>query len=296
MPTAAVTGAGGLVGRALGRTLTAHGWRVVPLVRRRAHPGEIHWDPAAGRIDAPGLEGLDAVVHLAGEPIGVRWTPARRRRIRTSRVDATRLLAGALAARDRPPPVLITASAVGIYGNRGDELLTEESPTGEGFLAQLGRDWEAAADPAREAGIRVVHARFAIVLSPEGGALRQMLLPFRLALGGRLGPGTQWTSWISLPDVVDVLQFLLETPALDGPVNVGSPAPVTNREFARVLGAALHRPAVLPIPSFVLELLFGQMARDTLLASQRMVPARLTAAGYTFRHGELMAALRALLG
>lgn len=295
MTTVAVSGASGLVGRALTAALASRQWKVIRLVRRPPRSGEVRWDPGTEQVDAGGLAGCDAVVHLAGENIGHRWTPARKRRIRDSRVAGTRILARALAGLDRPPAVLISASAVGIYGDRGDEELTETSPTGSGFLPDVGRAWEAAADAAREAGIRVVHPRFGIILTPEGGALSRMLLPFRLGVGGPLGSGQQWMSWITLRDVIEVLLWAVTTPTVEGPVNAVAPTPVTNADFARALGAALRRPAILPVPAFALELLFGQMARETLLASQRALPARLTAAGFPFRDPGLSAALRALL-
>lgn len=293
----AITGATGFLGRALARSLTADGWSVVPVVRRRTGDGQALWDPAAGTIEATALAGVEAVVHLAGESIaGSRWTAARKRAIRDSRVGSTRLLATALAALDPPPAVLVSASAVGIYGDRGDEILTEASPPGTGFLPDLAVAWEAAAAPAAQAGIRVVHPRFGIVLAPSGGALAEMLPFFRAGLGGPIGDGRQWMSWLTRDEAVAIIRFAIETPALRGPVLAVSPNPVTNRDFATALGAALHRPALLPVPAFALRLRFGELADAALLASHRAVPAALEAAGYRFQHPELRAALRLVLG
>ncbi|MBS1242186.1 MAG: uncharacterized protein H6R40_1613, partial [Gemmatimonadetes bacterium] len=265
--------------------------------RRTPGPDELGWDPAAGRIDAAGLEGVDAVVHLAGESIaGGRWTTERKRRITASRLDGTRLLAGALAGLDRKPAVLVSASAIGIYGDRGDEVLTEDSTTGSGFLAELGVDWEAAADPARQAGIRVVTPRLGIILAPGGGALERMLPPFRLGAGGPLGSGRQWMSWLTLDDAVGMLHHVMTRDTIEGPVNAVAPAPVTNVEFARILGRTLHRPAVVPVPGLALELAFGELAREALLGSQRVRPAVLETHRYPFRDPTLHPALQRLLG
>jgi uncharacterized protein (TIGR01777 family) len=295
-----LTGAGGFLGRALVPALESSGYQVRRLVRRWPRAGEAHWDPEAGRLDGAALEGVSAAIHLAGEPIGRRWTPARKHRIRQSRLEGTRLLATTLAGLRSPPAVFLSASAIGIYGNGGDAQLTEETlpdPTvgDPGFLAGLAREWEAAADPARAAGIRVVHPRFGIVLAPDGGALARMVPAFRLGLGGPLGSGRQWMSWITRDDAVAAVLFLLHTPALAGPVNVVAPHPVRNAEFARALGTALNRPAVLPVPACLLSLLFGQLAREVLLAGQRVLPERLLRAGFRFRDPELLPALRRLL-
>jgi uncharacterized protein (TIGR01777 family) len=294
----AVTGAGGLIGSALLRRLAADGHRVSPLVRREAAPGEISWDPEGGRLDPKDLEGVQAIVHLAGENIGVRWTPARKARIRSSRLAGTRLLSDTLGSLRSPPGVLLSASAVGIYGDRGDEILTEHSAPGDAshdFLARLGQEWEAAADAARQAGIRVVHPRFGLVLSRRGGALGRMLLPFRLGLGGRLGSGSQWMSWISIDDVADALMHLLRNDTLRGPVNVTAPEPTRNRDFTRTLGRVLSRPTPFPVPAPALRLAFGEMADATLLASTRVVPPRLLDSGFRFRYPELDVALRYVL-
>ena len=291
-----VTGASGLIGSALVPRLLEGGHQAIRLVRTAPQGDDLRWDPAAGVLDPASLEGLDAVVHLAGENIGAgRWTPERKSRIRESRVRGTALLSEALASLADPPQVLVCASAVGFYGSRGDEVLTEDSPAGSGFLAELCRDWEAAAEPARAKGLRVVHLRFGMVLSPEGGALRKMLLSFRLGLGGRIGDGAQTWSWISLDDVVGALCHALATDGLRGPVNAVSPHPVTNLEFTRTLGAALCRPTPFPMPAFAARLAFGEMADALLLCSARAVPARLQETGYAFRHPDLAGALRDLL-
>ncbi|MDH5315335.1 MAG: TIGR01777 family oxidoreductase [Gemmatimonadota bacterium] len=295
--TVAVTGASGLLGRALVPVLTAGGHRVLRLVRRTPGPGEIGWDPSAGTIDATALEGVDAVVHLAGENIaGGRWTAERKRRIAASRLDGTRLLAGTLAGLERKPGVLISASAVGIYGDRGDEILTEVSGAGSGFLAELGVAWEAAAEPARQAGIRLVLPRLGIILTPDGGALERMLPPFRLGLGGPLGGGRQWMSWLTLDDAVGIIHRAMTDGAIEGALNAVAPEPVTNADFARTLGLALHRPAVIPVPALALQLAFGELAREALLASQRAVPAVLASHGFQFRDPSLLPALQRLLG
>jgi uncharacterized protein len=295
----AVTGATGLLGTALIPFLTTGGHEVIAVSRRRGLRDAIHWDPAAGVIDHAGLEGLDAVVHLAGETVGTRWSDHRKRRIRDSRVEGTMLLAEALAGLRRPPRVLVSASAMGVYGNRGDEVLTEDAlPEGPpaDFFVELGRDWESAADPALAAGIRVVNPRFGLVLTPAGGALARMLPPFLLGAGGPLGGGSQWVSWISIDDAIGVIHHALFTDELAGPVNAATPEPVTSRSFAATLGRVLKRPALLPAPAPALKLLFGEMADTALLSSQRLSAARLLGSGYTFRHPTLEAALRHVLG
>ncbi|MSR01651.1 MAG: TIGR01777 family protein [Gemmatimonadetes bacterium] len=294
--TVAVTGASGLVGRALVALLTTGGHPVVRLVRRPAEAGEIFWDPDTGRLDPAALGGVDAVVHLAGESIADgRWTEERKRRIRSSRIAGTTTLARAIAAASPRPRVLISASAVGWYGSRGDEILGEGAPAGTGFLADVGQAWERATTAAREAGVRVVHARFGIILSPAGGALGKMLVPFSLGAGATLGTGRQWTSWISLEDCVGALVHLLQTD-VTGPVNVVAPEPVTNAEYTKTLGRVLHRPAWFGVPAPVLRLLFGELADEGLLASTRVAPSRLIDSGYHFRHTTLTAALEHELG
>ncbi|MFL5402202.1 MAG: TIGR01777 family oxidoreductase [Gemmatimonadales bacterium] len=295
----AVSGASGLLGSALVPLLTAQGHSVSRLVRRTARAGEIEWDPAQGRLDPEALEGTDAVIHLSGENVGARWTAARKARIRSSRVGTTRLLSETLTRMRRLPAALISASAVGIYGNRGDEILTETSPAGnpgEDFLVSVSQQWEEAAGPARAAGVRVVHPRFGVVLSPAGGALSKMLLPFRLGLGGRLGTGRQWMSWVSIDDAAGAVAHIIGNDQLEGPVNVTAPEPVTNRELTWVLDRVLARPAALPVPALALRLALGEMATGTVLASIRAVPAKLIDAGYPFAHPDLESALRHVLG
>jgi uncharacterized protein (TIGR01777 family) len=254
------------------------------------------WNPDRGELPAGPLEGFDAVIHLAGENIaGGRWTAARKRRIRDSRVNSTRLLAGTLASLRRPPKVLLSASATGIYGNRGSELLSEESPLADDFLARVCRDWELATQPADAAGIRVAWLRFGIILSPRGGALAKMLPIFNLGLGGVVGGGRQTWSWVSLTDVIGVMQHTLFTDTLRGAVNVVAPNPVTNREFTQALGRVLGRPTFLPVPGLALRLLLGEMAGATLLASAQVQPKLLLETRYEFRHPELEPTLRDLL-
>ena len=292
----AITGASGMIGAALARALAAGGLRVLRIGRRPGAGTDVLWDPAAGRIDAASLEGVDAVVHLAGESIASgRWTRERRQRIRASRTQGTTLLARALAALDRKPQVLVSVSAVGIYGDRGDELLTDTSAPGTGFLPDVARAWEASADPAREAGIRVAHPRFAAVLSRSGGVLGRLLLPFRLGLGGPIGRGAQWMPLVSLDDAIGAIRHLIDSPGLSGPFNVSLPAPVTNREFSAALGRALHRPAILPVPPAALRLAYGALADELLIASAKVVPAGLEAAGYRFQHPDIDSALQAAL-
>lgn len=294
-----VTGASGLVGSALVPLLTAGGHAVTRLVRSTPRPGhaEIPWDPAARSIGTPALEGLDAVVHLAGDNIASgRWTAAKKARIRDSRVQGTLTLCEALAQLVKPPRVLLCASAIGYYGDRGERTLREESAPGTGFLAEVCRAWEAAAAPAVQRGIRVVHLRLGVVLSPAGGALAKMLTPFRLGLGGVVGNGKQYMSWIALDDVLGAMHHALITETLHGPVNVVAPHPVTNQEFTTVLGKVLRRPTRVPLPAFVARLVFGEMADALLLASTRVAPTRLQASGYTFRYPALEEALRHLLG
>lgn len=293
-----VTGSHGMIGSALVARARGDRHEVVRLVRpgRAAAAGGIPWDIARGQVDPARLEGFDAVVHLAGENIAGRWTAAKKASIRDSRIRGTSLLSDSIRALARPPRVLVCASAVGFYGSRGDELLDESAAAGRGFLAEVCRDWEAAAAPARAMGIRVVHLRFGIVLSPAGGALAKMLLPFRMGLGGRVGSGLQYMSWISLDDAVGILLAAVESDRLTGPVNAVAPEPVTNREFTRVLGKVLNRPTLFPMPAFAVRLLFGEMGESLLLGSVRVRPGRLEAAGHPFQYPELAPALRHLLG
>jgi uncharacterized protein (TIGR01777 family) len=295
----AITGASGLLGSAIGPFLTTGGHRVTPLVRGRAREGAIAWNPEAGTMDTAGLSGVDAVVHLAGESVFGRWTEAKKRRIRESRLRGTRLLAETLAKLPRPPRVLLSASGVGVYGDRGEEVLSESSSTTDAppdFFVDLARDWEAATEPARAAGIRVVLLRTGMVLTPAGGGLHQMLLPFRLGVGGPLGSGRQWVSWIACDDAVGAVHHALMTDGLSGPINLAAPEPVRSRDFAATLGRVLHRPAVLPAPAFGLRLLFSEMADVALLSSIRAVPTRLVESGYGFQFPALEGALRHLLG
>jgi len=289
-----VTGASGFIGDSLCPALETAGHRVIPL-RRGAGPGPT-WNLSANLIDLSAAPSLDAVVHLAGENVGARWTASRKRRIRESRVGGTRLLSEALAKFSSPPRVLICASATGFYGNRADEWLDESSASGSGFLAEVCREWEAAAAPAAAAGIRVVHLRFGIVLARHGGALAKMLPAFRLGLGGRLGDGRQYWSWIALDDAVAVVMHALKDDTIHGPVNAVSPRPATNRDFTQSLARALHRPAFFAMPRFAVSLLFGEMGREALLGSCRVGPAKLLASGFTFRHPELAPLLWELLG
>jgi uncharacterized protein len=292
-----VSGSHGLIGSALVPALTAAGHRVRRLVRGSPGPGEVAWDPEAGTVDAGGLAGADAAVHLAGVGIGdKRWTTTQKQRIRDSRVKGTGTLARALAGLPTPPAVLVSGSAVGYYGDRGDEVLTEASGPGEGFLAEVVRDWEEAAAPAAEAGVRVVHTRTGIVQAAHGGALARQLPMFRLGVGGPLGPGRQWVSWVSLDDEVGAIVHALTTESLRGPVNLCAPEPTTSAGLAKAIGKALHRPALVPVPRFALSLVVGrQMTEEMVLASQRAVPEKLLASGYRFRHPDIAAAMHDLL-
>src|SRR5918997_3131740 len=278
-----ISGATGMIGSALTRELERGGHRICRLTRSPKGENDIRWDPDAGTVEGS-LEGHDAVVHLAGESIAEgRWTPERKRRIMESRKRGTRLLAETIAALPTPPKVMVSASAVGYYGDRGDEVLREDSSPGSDFLAQVCKAWETAADPAREAGIRVVHPRFGIVLSPKGGALGTTLPIFKLGGGGRIGSGRQWWSWVALDDVVGAIVHALEDDSVEGPVNVGSPNPMTNAAYTKVLGKVLGRPTVLPLPAPAARVMLGEVADALLLASQRMEPAKLEATGYDFR-------------
>ena len=278
--------------------LAGEGHELVRLVRAEPRPGEpeIGWDPAAGRLDVASLEGFDAVVHLAGESIAEgRWTKAKKARIRDSRVRGTELLARTLARVKNRPDVLVSASAIGFYGDRGDQELDEQDPRGNGFVAEVCRQWEGASRMAGEAGIRVVQLRMGLVLSPTGGALAKMLPAFRLGLGGPLAGGRQYVSWITLDDLVDVVRHVFATDRLQGPVNAVAPQPVTNRQFARALGRALRRPAWVPVPRFALRAMLGEMADELLLASIRVLPRRLLDTGFRFGDADLPGALARLL-
>jgi uncharacterized protein (TIGR01777 family) len=294
--TILLTGATGLIGSALKPFLEKAGHRVIPLVRSTRLPADAPavWNLTDGRIhlNVPGR--LDGVVHLAGETIAQRWTAAAKARIRASRVEGTRRLCEALVQLVPPPEILLSTSAVGIYGNRADEPLDERSAVGEGFLAETCRAWEAATDVAAARGIRVAHLRLGIVLTPRGGALARMLPAFRLGLGGRLGDGRQYWSWIALEDLLAVVKHALDTESLSGPVNGVAPGAVTNAEFARALAAALGRPAIFQVPRFAVSALFGQMGREALLSSARVVPRRLEETGFQFRYPALRPALQTM--
>jgi uncharacterized protein (TIGR01777 family) len=298
-----VTGATGLVGRALVRSLLSEGHNVTRLVRGGAQafsaPGTkaVHWEPEKGAVDAKELEGHDAAVHLAGDPIAEgRWTEEKKKRIRESRVVGTRLLAETLAGLNKKPGVLVSASAIGFYGDRGGEVLREESASGEDFLSEVCREWEKATLAASQANIRVVHLRIGVVLSASGGALPKMLTPFKLGVGGRVGSGKQYMSWITLDDLVGIIKRALTDERLRGPINAVAPQSVTNEEFTKTLGSVLGRPTIFPVPAFAARLAFGEMADALLLSSARVEPARLTEAGYEFERPELEGALRHVLG
>ena len=295
-----VSGASGLVGSALVSFLTTGGHSVTRLVRKdasRVGEDEVGWSPDAGTIDQAGLEGFDAVVHLAGENIASgRWTPQLKQQIRNSRVNGTRLLCEALAKCAQPPKVFIGASAIGYYGDRGEEIVTEESAAGEGFLADVCRDWEAAAAPITDGGTRTALLRIGVVLTTAGGALKKMLLPFRLGLGGVIGDGTQYMSCIALDDVTGAILHAMTHDAVSGPVNVVSPEAVTNREYTQTLGKVLGRPTIFPVPAFAARWAFGEMADALLLASTRVEPNVLSQTGYEFRYPRLESALRHVLG
>ncbi len=285
-----ITGATGLVGSALVPALVTDGYQVFRLVRRPsvAAANEVFWNPSLGDLDKKALEGFDTVVHLAGESIaGGRWTPETKRRIEDSRLKGTRLLVDGLLDTRNPPRLLISASAIGFYGDRGDEVLREESAAGTGFLPDLCRRWEEEAGRARAGGIRVATPRIGLVLSRDGGALARMLLPFKLGVGGRIGSGRQYMSWIALDDLVGAIRHLIRTTDLSGPVNTVSPEPATNREFTRALARTLARPALFPLPAFAARLAFGEMADALLLASARVEPVRLKTSGYRFIHPRL---------
>jgi uncharacterized protein len=298
-----VTGSSGLIGTALVAALITRGDEVTCLVRGAAHARradgarEVLWNPARGELDAAELEGHDAAIHLAGDPIAEgRWTDEKKRRIRESRVQGTTLLSATLAKLKTPPRVLLSASAVGYYGDRGAETLTETSAAGADFLADVCREWEASTDAAKGAGVRVVLLRFGVVFSGKGGALVKMLTPFKLGVGGKIGSGEQYMSWIALDDVVGAILHALAHEELQGAVNVVAPRPVTNAEFTKTLGGVLGRPTIFAVPAFAARLAFGEMADAALLASQRIEPARLKATNYQFKYPELEGALRHALG
>ena len=290
---AIVSGASGLIGSRLVASLGSSGFAVRRLVRREVRrPDEIRWDPAAGTIDARALDGADVIVNLAGENIGQRWSDDRKRRIRESRVNGTSVLATTVASLEHPPRVFYNASAIGIYGDRGDEVVNEASAHGSDFLASVCVEWEASTTPAAAAGVRVVIGRNGLVMSRDGGALARMLPFFQLGVGGRVGDGRQWMSWIALTDVVRAVLFLLMNDSVRGPVNIVAPNPVENDEFTQTLGLVLRRPTVLPVPAFAIRTIFGEMADQTLLTSHRVRPTRLLELGFEFELSTLEAALR----
>jgi hypothetical protein len=290
-----ITGASGLIGSRLVAALRADGFAVAALVRREPRPGgeEIRWEPEGGQLDPAAVEGFDAVIHLAGENIAAgRWTPQRKQLILRSRMEGTDLLCRTLAILQRRPRVLVSASAVGYYGHRGDELVDESSPPGKGFLAEVSRQWEVSTQAAKDAGIRVVNLRLGMVLSAAGGALPRMLGPFKAGLGGVVGSGRQYVSWIAIDDLVGAVCFAIATEDLAGPVNAVSPGAVTNREFVATLARVLHRPAVVPLPAIAVRLMYGEMGQSLLLEGARVQPAKLLQGGFSFRYPDLEAALR----
>ena len=306
MAKVVVSGASGLVGSELLPLLQARGYGVLRLVREQSVIGGgdmwskrdlVPWDPVAGELDVAALEGTEAVVHLAGENIAAgRWNATRKERIRESRVAGTKLLCSKLAEMPNPPGVLVCASAIGYYGDRGDESLPEDAPAGEGFLPDICREWEAASSAAEHAGIRVVRLRIGVVLSPKGGALKKMLLPFKMGAGGKVGSGRQYMSWISIDDLTRVILHCIESDSLSGAVNAVAPASVTNKEFTKILGRVLVRPTMFPLPSFAARMVLGEMADALLLASAKVEPAALEKSGFEFEHNDLEGALRHLLG
>ncbi|HXM21125.1 MAG TPA: TIGR01777 family oxidoreductase [Terriglobales bacterium] len=290
-----VSGSSGLIGTALMPALKANGYEVVCLVRGTASgKGHVGWDPA--RLLAPeSVSGFDVVIHLAGESIVGRWTEAKKRRILETRVQGTRNLAEALALAPQRPRLLISASAIGYYGDRGEETLREDSSSGNGFLPEVCREWEGATEPAAKAGIRTAQMRFGLVLSPSGGALQKMLLPFRMGVGGNMGNGRQWWSWVDINDLVGAVQHVIKTETLQGPVNVVAPNPVRNADFTKTLASVLSRPAIFPMPAFAARLVFGQMGDELLLSSQKVEPAKLMKGGYVFQKSDLRKALEDIL-
>jgi uncharacterized protein (TIGR01777 family) len=290
-----VSGVSGPIGAALLPSLKTSGWSVVRLVRGPvAGNGQILWDPSAP-IAPETVSGFDAVIHLAGESIFGRWSETKKRKIRDSRVAGTLNLASALAQAEEKPQVFICGSAIGYYGNRGEEVLREESGAGTGFLAEVCQEWEEATTPAVQADIRTAHLRTGIVLSPKGGALGAMLLPFKLGLGGRTGDGQQWMSWIDVQDMVGGIHHILKNDLLQGPVNMVAPKPVRNAEFASTLASVLSRPAIFPMPAFAVKTVFGEMGEELLLSGQKVEPGKLISSGYPFRYRDLAASLKALL-
>ena len=293
-----ISGSRGLVGATLQQYLDNAGHCVIPLLRKRPTAGQVgvHWNPISNIVDTDAIEGADAVVHLAGENIAQgRWTKAKKQLIRDSRVDGTQLLSAALSGLQNKPQVLVCASAIGYYGDRDDEVLTEFSTRGSGYLPDVCRDWETASEIAANCGIRVVLLRYGVILSANGGALAKMLKPFKMGVGGKIGGGRQYMSWIAIDDAVGVIVHAIENDELNGPVNAVSPNPVTNLEYTKTLGRVISRPTLFPMPALAARAAFGQMADDLLLASSRVEPAKLKKSGYVFQHPELEGALKHLL-
>ena len=292
-----ISGASGLIGSALTTSLQSDSHQVIPLVRSNPKGNELIWDPYAGKLDTITLSGLDAVIHLAGRSIASgRWSKSAKNEILASRTIPTSFLADQMAKLKQPPKLFLSASAVGYYGDRGEETLTESSNPGDGFLSEVCTAWEKATAPARDAGIRTVNLRIGVVLSTKGGALKEMLAPMKLGLGGKMGNGRQYWSWITLEDLVGGIRFIIDNETLVGPVNAVSPSPVTNAEFTRLLARTIHRPAIFTVPEFALKLILGEMAQPLLLASARVLPAKLTSAGFAFQSSDLEPALHAVLG
>jgi len=291
-----IAGASGLVGSALIPSLEREGAQVTRLVRSSAGAGEIVWHPNNDQIDGAALEGFDALINLAGENIAGRWTDEVKRKIRDSRVNGTHLLSEAIAQLKQKPKAFLCASATGIYGDRGDEPLDEQSDSGGGFLAGVCREWEKSTEPAHAAGVRTVCLRFGPILAREGGMLAKLLTPFKMGMGGRVGPGTQYISWVAIDDVVNAIKLALKDESIRGPLNIVSPNPVTNEVFTKTLGHVLSRPTALAMPAFAVRLAFGEMADEMLLASQRVIPKRLNDAGFEFEFPELEGAFRKYLG
>ncbi|MBI2691848.1 MAG: TIGR01777 family protein [Solirubrobacterales bacterium] len=291
-----ISGASGFVGTPLSELLTDRGDTVVKLTRGPSGDGVIHWDPAAGELDAKAVDGFDSVIHLAGESIAGLWTKKKKQAIVASRRDGTTLLAEALAATANKPKSLISSSAIGLYGSRGDEVLSEDSGVGEGFLADLVKIWEDSAQPARDAGIRVVNLRLGLVTAESGGMMGPMKPAFKLGVGGKLGDGDQWWSWVTLDDVVRAFVYAVDNSALVGPFNIAAPNPVTNAEFTKSLGSVLHRPTFLPAPKFALKTFAGEMADEMLLASQRVDSSKISEVGFAFADTELDPALKKIFG
>ena len=292
-----ISGSTGFVGSALTKSLQAEGHHVHRLIRppRIAHKNDILWNPVEGYIEKSKIAGFDAIIHLSGENIAARWTKAKKKRIYESRIHTTKLLAKTSAQLSTRPKVFLCASAIGYYGERADEILTEESAYGKGFLAELCRDWEEAAEPACNAGIRTVHLRFGIILHPTGGVLKKMLPMFKLGLGGPVGDGSQYWSWITLEDTIGSVEHILQKSSISGPVNIVSPNPVTNKEFTKILAHSLKRPAFLPAPKSILKLALGQFAEQTLLASTRAIPGKMLGTGSIFKYPELKQALSGMM-